>query len=137
MLGTAEIAPPSEIAFIGLGVMGAAMAANLHRAGFGLTVPTRSHAKAAALEWADARWADTPAAAAARTTCTCRCVPNTAAVEAVLFDPDGVAHGIARRAVVIDLSVIAATAAAAFAAQRKASHHLALLDNPVSGAREI
>jgi 3-hydroxyisobutyrate dehydrogenase-like beta-hydroxyacid dehydrogenase len=38
---------------------------------------------------------------------------------------------------VIDLSVIAATAAAAFAAQRKASHDLALLDNPVSGARGI
>jgi 2-hydroxy-3-oxopropionate reductase len=133
MTGTAEIAPPSEIAFIGLGVMGAAMAANLHRAGFGVTVHTRSRAKAAALEQAGARWADTPAAAAARAACICLCVPDTADVEAVLFGPDGVAHGIARRAVVIDFSTIAATAAAAFAARLKASHDVALLDSPVSG----
>jgi 2-hydroxy-3-oxopropionate reductase len=133
MAGTAEIAPPSEIAFIGLGVMGAAMAANIRRAGFGLAVHTRSRAKATALEQQGARWADTPAAAAARAACICLCVPDTADVEAVLFGADGVADGIARGATVIDFSTIAATAAAAYAARLKAERDVALLDSPVSG----
>ncbi len=133
MAGPAEIAPPAEIAFIGLGVMGAAMAANVRRAGFGLTVHARSRAKAAALEQAGARWADTPAAAAADAACVCLCVPDTADVEAVLFGPDGVARGLARGAVLIAFSTIAATAAAEFAARLKASHGAALLDSPVSG----
>ncbi|WP_333671450.1 NAD(P)-dependent oxidoreductase [Elioraea tepidiphila] len=133
MAAPAEIAPPSAIAFIGLGVMGAAMAANIRRAGFGLTVHTRSRAKAAALEQAGARWAETPAAAATDAACVCLCVPDTADVETVLFGPDGVAHGIARGAVVIDFSTIAATAAAEFAARLRVSHDAALLDSPVSG----
>ena len=133
MTRPAEIAPPAPISVIGLGVMGAAMAANIRRAGFGLTVHTRSRAKAAALEQDGARWADSPAAAADGAACVCLCVPDTADVEAVLFGAHGVAHGIARGAVVIDFSTIAATATSGFAARLKAAHDVALLDSPVSG----
>mgnify|MGYP005840772755 FL=1 len=129
----AEIVPPAPIAFIGLGVMGAAMAANIRRAGFGLAVHTRSRAKAAALERDGARWAESPKAAAAGAACVCLCVPDTADVEAVLFGESGVAEGVERGAVVIDFSTIAATATAGFAARLKAERDATLLDSPVSG----
>ncbi len=133
MARPAEIAPPAPIAFIGLGVMGAAMAANIRRAGFGLAVHTRSRAKAAALEQDGARWAGSPAAAAAGAACVCLCLPDTADVEAVLFGEGGVAEGVERGAVVIDFSTIAATATAGFAARLKSARDATLLDSPVSG----
>jgi 3-hydroxyisobutyrate dehydrogenase-like beta-hydroxyacid dehydrogenase len=55
------IAPPAPVAFIGLGVMAAAMAANTGHAGFALTVQTRTRVKAAALDAMGARCASTPA----------------------------------------------------------------------------
>jgi 2-hydroxy-3-oxopropionate reductase len=133
MTTRAPIVPPAPVAFIGLGVMGAAMAANIQRAGFALAVHTRSRAKAAGLEAAGARWADTPAAAARGAACVCLCLPDTPDVEAVLFGAGGVAEGIAPGAVAIDFSTIAATAAAGFAARLAAERGAHLLDVPVSG----
>jgi 2-hydroxy-3-oxopropionate reductase len=127
------IAPPAPVAFIGLGVMGAAMAANLLKAGFAVAVSSRTRAKAAALEAAGARWAATPAEAARGAACIGLCVPDTPDVEAVLFGEHGVAKGVARDAVVIDFSTIAATAAAGFAARLLSGTGALLLDSPVSG----
>jgi 2-hydroxy-3-oxopropionate reductase len=126
------IGPPARVAFIGLGVMGAAMAANIARAGFALTVHSRRRESAAALEAAGARWAASPAEAARGAAAIALCLPDTADVEAVLFGPDGVAAGVAPGAVVVDFSTIAAEATAGFAA-RLATSGVALLDSPVSG----
>ncbi len=130
---TDSIAPPAPVAFIGLGVMGAAMAANLAKAGFALAVATRSRAKAAALEAAGARWAATPAEAARGAAFIGICVPDTPDVEAVLFGPDGVAEGVAPGTVVVDFSTISATAAAEFATRLAERTGAVLLDSPVSG----
>jgi 2-hydroxy-3-oxopropionate reductase len=127
------ITPPARVAFIGLGVMGAAMAANIRRAGFDLVVHTRSRAKAAALEEAGAAWAATPAEAARGAACVCLCLPDTPDVEAVLFGPDGVAEGVGRGAVVVDFSTIAAAPTAAFARRLAEARGALLLDSPVSG----
>jgi 2-hydroxy-3-oxopropionate reductase len=127
------IAPPAPVAFVGLGVMGAAMAQNLLKAGFALTVTTRSRDKAAALEAAGARWADSAAEAAKGAAFVGLCVPDTPDVEAVLFGPAGVAKGVARGAVVVDFSTIAPSAAAAFAARLLEETGATLLDSPVSG----
>lgn len=127
------IEPPARVAFVGLGVMGAAMAANVARAGFALAVHTRSRAKAAALEAAGAAWADDPAGAARGAACVCLCVPDTPDVEAVLFGPGGVAEGVERGAVVVDFSTIAAGPAAAFARRLAGERGASLLDSPVSG----
>ncbi|PWC29761.1 NAD(P)-dependent oxidoreductase [Teichococcus aestuarii] len=127
------ITPPAPVAFIGLGVMGAAMATNLRRAGFALTVHTRSRAKAATLEAQGAAWAESAAGAARGAACVGLCVPDTPDVEAVLFGPGGVAEGIAPGAVVIDFSSIAAAPAAGFAARLLAERGAHLLDSPVSG----
>jgi 2-hydroxy-3-oxopropionate reductase len=126
------ITPSARIAFIGMGVMGAAMAANILRAGFALTVATRSRAKAEALIAAGATWAASAADAADGAACVCLCVPDTPDVEAVLFGEDGVIEGAAPGTVVIDFSTIAATASASFAA-RMADRGIVLLDSPVSG----
>ncbi len=127
------ITPPARVAFIGLGVMGAAMAANIARAGFALTVHSRGRAKAAPLEATGARWAATPAEAAADAALVALCLPDTPDVEGVLFGPGGVAEGVRPGAVVVDFSTIAAVPAAAFAARLHAEHGAHLLDSPVSG----
>lgn len=128
-----SISPPAPLAFIGLGVMGAAMAANLQKAGFALTVASRSRDKAAALEAAGARWAASAAEAARGAAFVGICVPDTPDVEAVLFGPEGVARGVAPGTVVVDFSTISATAAAGFAARLAAETGAVLLDSPVSG----
>src|SRR4051812_5417831 len=111
----APIHPPARVAFIGLGVMGAAMAANIGRAGFALTVHNRSREKAAPLVDAGAVWAPSPAEAARGAACVCLCLPDTPDVEAVLFGAGGVAEGVERGAVVVDFSTVAAAPTAAFA----------------------
>ena len=126
------LTPPARVAFIGMGVMGAAMAANIARAGFALTVTTRSQGRAQPLLDAGAQWAATAAAAARGAACVALCVPDTPDVEAVLFGPGGVAEAAAPGTLVIDFSTIAAGAAAGFAS-RLAAQGVAMLDSPVSG----
>ncbi|HEY8610643.1 MAG TPA: NAD(P)-dependent oxidoreductase [Roseomonas sp.] len=127
------ISPPARVAFLGLGVMGAAMAANIAKAGFTLAVHNRSRGKAEALEAAGAGWAATPAEAARGAVCVGLCLPDTPDVEAVLFGPDGVAQGVAPGTVVIDFSTIAAAPAAGFARRLLEERGVYLLDSPVSG----
>lgn len=127
-----RILPPARVAFIGLGVMGAAMAANIMKAGFALTVSTRSKAKAEALLAAGAEWAPSAQDAADGAACVCLCVPDTPDVEEVLFGEEGVIHGAAPGTVVIDFSTISAAASAEFA-RRMAERGVILLDSPVSG----
>ena len=133
MSAPTPIHPPARLAFIGLGVMGAAMAANLLRAGFALTVHSRSRDKAAALEAAGAAWAASPAEAARDAACIALCVPDTPDVETVLFGPGGVADTVQAGAVVIDFSSIAAAPTAEFATRLAAERGAFLLDSPVSG----
>jgi 2-hydroxy-3-oxopropionate reductase len=127
------ISPPARVAFLGLGVMGAAMAANIAKAGFSLSVNNRSRGKAEALEAAGASWAATPAEAAHGAACIGLCLPDTPDVEAVLFGPGGVAEGVARGAVVVDFSTIAAAPTAGFAKLLLEERGAYLLDSPVSG----
>jgi 2-hydroxy-3-oxopropionate reductase len=127
------IAPPACIAFLGLGVMGAAMAANIAKAGFALTVHNRSRGKAEALEAAGARWAATPAEAVADAACVGLCLPDTPDVEAVLFGPGGLVEAVRPGAIVVDFSTIAAVPTAEFARRLHAERGAYLLDSPVSG----
>ncbi|MFN7085022.1 MAG: NAD(P)-dependent oxidoreductase [Burkholderiales bacterium] len=122
----------TPLGFIGLGVMGAAMARNLLKAGFPLTVHNRSHGKVEELVRAGARAGGSPAGVARASEVVLICVPDTPDVEQVLFGEDGLADGLKRDAVVIDCSTISATATVAFAARLK-ERGVHLLDSPVSG----
>jgi 3-hydroxyisobutyrate dehydrogenase len=124
-----------RIGFVGLGTMGAAMAANLRRAGFELTVWNRSPGRATELVAMGAAEAPTPAAAARASDVLVCCVSDTPDVAAVLFGPDGVAEGIARGGLVIDCSTIAPGATAEFA-RRLREAGVGFVDAPVSGGSE-
>jgi 4-hydroxybutyrate dehydrogenase/sulfolactaldehyde 3-reductase len=94
-----------QLGFIGLGTMGAPMALNLLKHGFEVTVAANSHA-ATQLVAAGARTAASPAAIAAGSECVITMLPEPADVEAVVTRPDGIAAGIRRDAVYIDMSTI-------------------------------
>lgn len=124
-----------RVGFCGLGTMGAAMAANLRRSGFSLTVWNRTPGRAADLVAAGASEAATPGAAAAASDVVVVCVSDTPDVEAVLFGPDGVAVGAAAGTLVIDCSTISPSATCDYAA-RLATNGVAMVDAPVSGGSE-
>ena len=126
-----------RVGFAGLGTMGAAMAANLARAGFPLTVWNRSPGRAhdAGLLELGAAEAPTPADLARASDLSVVCVSDTADVEAVLFGPDGVSAGAPEGSLVVDCSTISPDATRAFAA-RLAERGVAFVDAPVSGGSE-
>ena len=119
-----------RIGFIGLGIMGLPMAANLHKAGHTLLVAERASLSAEARGFATVLPDATAVAAAAELTILM--LPDTADVENALFGPGGVAAGVARGGMVIDMSSISPTETAKFAA-RLAGQGVEWLDAPVSG----
>ena len=124
-----------RVGFCGMGTMGAAMAANLARAGLPLTVWNRTEGKAGLPVSLGATEATTPRELAAVSDIVVICVSDTPDVEAVLFGGDGVAEGLASGGLVIDCSTIAPAATRAFA-ERLAARGVAMVDAPVSGGSE-
>ena len=124
-----------RIGFVGLGTMGAAMAANVRSAGFEVTAWNRTPGRATALLALGATEAATPADVARASDVVVTCVSDTPDVEAVLFGVDGVASGLAAGGLVIDCSTISPAATANFAA-RLAEAGVAFVDAPVSGGSE-
>jgi 3-hydroxyisobutyrate dehydrogenase len=115
--------------------MGAAMAANLLRAGFPLTVWNRTAGRATELVAQGATEAPTPAAVATAADVIVSCVSDTPDVEAILFGPGGVAEGARQGTLVIDCSTISPSATRDFA-KRLAAKGVSLVDAPVSGGSE-
>ncbi len=124
-----------KVGFIGLGIMGAGMAANILTRGFDLTVWNRTSSKAAELVRKGARRANTPADVAAASSMVLICVTDEYAVREVLFGRQGVVEGSQAGTLVIDLSTIAPQASSDHA-EKLAEHGLAMLDAPVSGSKE-
>jgi 3-hydroxyisobutyrate dehydrogenase len=130
-----------NVAFLGMGRMGAPMAANLLRAGHAVCVWNRTAAKCAPLAEAGAEVAATAAQAARGRQAVLMCVSDVPDVEAVLFGPVGVAEGLrdwreaglAEPPLVIDHSTISAVATAGFAERLARQTGAVLLDAPVSG----
>jgi 3-hydroxyisobutyrate dehydrogenase len=124
-----------RIGFAGLGTMGQAMAANLARAGFPLTVWNRSPGRARRVVELGAGEVATPAALATASDVVVICVRDTPDVEHILFGPDGVAQGAAKGQLVIDCSTISPSATRVFA-ERLAKAGVRFVDAPVSGGSE-
>ena len=124
-----------QVAFCGLGIMGGPMAANLVRAGFELSVYTRTREKAErfAAEHGT-RWAATPREAAEGASVVITMVPDAPEVEEALLGEQGAVHGLPEGALAIDMSTIAPTAARAIG-HRLADDGVAFLEAPVSGSR--
>ncbi len=124
-----------RVGFAGLGTMGAAMAANLLRAGYPLHVWNRTPGKAGALVDIGAVEARSPRELAAEVDIVVICVSDTPDVEAVLFGPDGIADGAPEGTLVIDCSTISPSATRDFAARLR-ERGVAMIDAPVSGGSE-
>jgi 2-hydroxy-3-oxopropionate reductase len=117
--------------FIGLGIMGKPMAANLLKNGVSLAAFTRSGVPDD-LKQAGAVACDSPAAVAAHADVIFIMVPDTPDVERVLFGEQGLADALRRGQTVVDMSSISPMATREFAArvQKQGAEYL---DAPVSG----
>ncbi len=124
-----------RVGFVGLGTMGAAMAANIARAGFPLGVWNRSPGRAAPLVALGAEEARSPAELARRSDIVLVCVSDTAAVEAVIFGAEGLAAGVAPGSLVVDCSTISPSATRSIGARLR-DRGVGFLDAPVSGGSE-
>ena len=126
---------PEKVAFLGLGIMGSRMAANLCRAGVEVHAWNRTRARAEELAAEHgAIVADSPAAAAAATGVVITMVVDAPQVEDVLFGGEGAADGLPEGGLVADMSTIAPTASRAIAA-RLSERGIAFLDAPVTGSK--
>ena len=121
----------THIGFLGTGLMGAPMAANLLKAGFTLTVWNRTEAKTKPLADAGAGVADAPAGVAEGADAVIVMLENGPVVTEVLFDR-GVADALAPGTLVIDMASIP-PATARDHAERLAAKGFGHLDAPVSG----
>jgi 2-hydroxy-3-oxopropionate reductase len=122
-----------KLGFIGLGIMGAPMASHLLAAGHELFINTRSKvpdelAKSTAVTCA------TPAEVAQKADIIFTMVPDTPDVEKVLFGENGVAHGLSKGKIVVDMSSISPIDTKDFAKKINALG-CEYLDAPVSGGQ--
>jgi 3-hydroxyisobutyrate dehydrogenase-like beta-hydroxyacid dehydrogenase len=122
------------VGFVGLGIMGSRMAANLARAGYDVAVYNRTAAKAEA--WVaerGGRLAASPREAAEGAAAVITMVVDGAQVEEVRLGDDGAAHGAQPGTLMIDMSTIAPADARRIGAAL-AERELAFVDAPVSGS---
>jgi 3-hydroxyisobutyrate dehydrogenase len=124
-----------RIGFVGLGTMGAAMAANIRRAGFELSAWNRTPGRAAELAELGVVEAASPADVGRASDVVVVCVSDTPDVEAVLLGPGGVAEGLAPGDLVVDCSTIAPEATRRIAGTLR-ERGIGFVDAPVSGGSE-
>jgi 3-hydroxyisobutyrate dehydrogenase len=123
---------PDRVGFIGLGIMGSRMAANLVRAGFELTVWNRTASTAD--EWAarhGAAVASSPQALASNSDVVISMVVDGDQVESVLLGDEGAGHGAGL--LCIDMSTIGPTAARRIGKQLQ-DRGVSFMDAPVTGS---
>ncbi|KAF7598118.1 MAG: 3-hydroxyisobutyrate dehydrogenase [Candidatus Dactylopiibacterium carminicum] len=96
----------AKYGFLGLGIMGSAMAANLVRAGFEVTVWNRTASRCAPLVALGARQAATPREVAESCDITFAMLADPAAALEACSGPDGVAAGIGSGRGYIDMSTV-------------------------------
>jgi len=118
-----------RVAFLGLGIMGRPMAANLVKAGHEVAVWNRTPKQVEG-----ARTAESPADAATGAEVVWMCVSDTKAVETVLFGPQGVETSIGAGSVVVDSSTISPSAELQFA-ERLRAKGVDYADAPVTGSK--
>ena len=120
-----------KLGFVGLGIMGAPMAGHLVNAGHQVFINTRSKVPEA-LASSAAIQCGSPQEVASHADIIFTMVPDTPDVEKVLFGEKGIAAGLAKGKIVVDMSSISPIATKAFA-QKIKTLGCDYLDAPVSG----
>lgn len=123
------------IGFIGTGIMGSRMAANLMSAGYQLNVHNRTPEKAQSLVQQGAQWAETPAAAAQNADVIITMLAHPVAVEAAaLDDKTGFLQHLKPSTIWIDCSTVNPAFSRRMAAEtQRCDGHF--LDAPVAGSK--
>ena len=124
-----------RVALLGLGTMGAGMAANWLAKGFQLSVWNRTPAKAQALAAKGAKAAATPREAAAGADCIFAMVADDAASRSVWLGDDGALAGAKSGAVVVESSTLTPDWVRELAGHARAKG-CGFLDAPVGGSRQ-
>ncbi len=123
------------VGFIGLGIMGTPMSANLVKAGYELSVYNRTKEKCAPLARLGAEVQSSPAEVAQASDIVITIVTDTPDVEDVLFGTEGVADGLSPGKIVVDMSTISPEKTVEFA-ERLREIEVEMLDAPVSGGQK-
>jgi len=121
-----------RIGFIGLGIMGRPMCANLLKAGYSLTVWNRSQPGIDTVVGYGAEAGASPADVAAKSDVIITMVTDSPDVELVVLGADGVLEGVEPGSVVIDMSTISPSVTRRVA-ERLGEKSVEMLDAPVSG----
>jgi 2-hydroxy-3-oxopropionate reductase len=120
------------VGFIGLGLMGQPMAANLLRAGFPLVVWNRTSAKAEKLASAGARLGASPRDVAAQSNVLITIVSDPPALEQVLWGENGALDALRSGSLYVDSSTVS-PALARRIAEACSARNVDFLDAPVTG----
>ena len=118
-----------KVAFLGLGIMGAPMAANLVKGGHDVTVWNRTEKSVTG-----ARSAKSPKDAVVDAEAVWICVSDTTAVEQVLFGADGLEEALRPGMIVADSSTISPEASVRFA-ERVRAKGADFIDAPITGSK--
>lgn len=121
-----------KIGFIGLGMMGSGMAANLQKAGHDLVVHDLTRQAASTHLNNGASWAESPRVLAQQCDVVFTSLPTPADVQRVGTGPDGLAEGFRRGAAWFDLSTNAVDVVRSLHATF-AEQGVDFLDAPISG----
>ena len=119
-----------RVAFLGMGIMGRPMAANLVKAGHEVSIWNRTPGK----DLEGARTASSPSDAARRAEIVWMCLADTKAVENVLFGPSGAEEALTEGMIIADSSTISPSATLRFAerVKRGGVHYV---DAPMTGSK--
>jgi len=125
---------PQRIGFAGLGLMGSRMAPHLLARGFALSVWNRSAARCEPLVAAGARRAESPRALAEASDVVVACVADPAAVERLVFAPDGILQAARPGLRYLETSTIAPDLARRVASALR-ERGADMLEAPVTGSK--
>jgi len=131
---TVQFAVPmaTRIGWIGTGVMGSSMCGHLLTAGYGVTVHTRTQAKAQPLLDRGAQWTESPRAVAAESDILFTMVGFPQDVRTVYFDETGIMAGARAGMILIDMTTTQPSLSREIAAAASVKV-LSAIDAPVSG----
>jgi 3-hydroxyisobutyrate dehydrogenase-like beta-hydroxyacid dehydrogenase len=123
-----------KVAYLGMGIMGRGMAANLLKAGYPVTVWNRTPERCAPLVEQGASQAASIADAVEGADVVLYCLSDDAAVEALVFDDDGVLDHVSEGQIVIDMTTLHPDTSRKEAAAY-AQKGVRFLDAPVFGSK--
>jgi 3-hydroxyisobutyrate dehydrogenase-like beta-hydroxyacid dehydrogenase len=123
-----------KIGFIGLGIMGSRMAANLQKGGHSLVVYNRTHEKAEQLLSQGAMWADSPAALATQAETIFTMLAHPEAVREAALGKDGFLSALEPGRLWVDCSTVNPSFSREMAEQARA-RGVRFLDAPVTGSK--